>query len=72
MAQTVSEMTPVELKEMIEVVVETTVERKMLELLGDPDERLVLRKKVRDRLLRQQQAVAGGERGRDLESVVGR
>jgi len=63
---TVSQMTKDELREMIE----TTVEQKLLELLGDPDEGLPIRKSVRDRLLRQKQAVAQGERGEAFEDVV--
>ena len=39
MGATVARMTEQKLKEMIE----TTVERKLLELLGDPDEGLALR-----------------------------
>lgn len=50
--------------------VETAIEQKLLELLGDPDEGLPIRKSVRDRLLRQKQAVAAGERGKPLEDVV--
>ncbi len=65
---TVAQMTKDELREMIE----TTVEQKLLELLGDPDEGLPVRKAVRDRLLRQKQAVAGGERGEQFEDVVRR
>jgi len=65
---TVAQMTKDELREMIE----TTVERKLLELLGDPDEGLPIRKSVRDRLLRQKQAVAEGERGGAFEDVVRR
>jgi hypothetical protein len=64
----VAQMTKDELREMIE----TTVEQKLLELLGDPDEGLPVRKAVRDRLLRQKQAVAGGERGEQFEDVVQR
>jgi hypothetical protein len=52
MTATVAQMTKGELREMIEA----SVERKLLELLGDPDEGLPIRKAVRDRLLRQQQA----------------
>jgi hypothetical protein len=55
-------MTKAELKEMIE----TTVERKLLELLGDPDEGLTIRKSLRDRLVRQRKAVASGHRGEPL------
>ena len=68
MATTVAQMTKSELKEMIE----TLIEQKLLELLGDPDEGLAIRKSVRDRLLRQKQAVAGGERGEPFEDVVQR
>jgi hypothetical protein len=66
MVNTVAEMTKDELREMIEAV----IEQKLVELLGDPDEGLIIRKSVRDRLLRQKQAVASGERGEPFESVV--
>lgn len=65
---TVAQMTKDELREMIE----TIVEQKLLEWLGDPDEGLPIRKAVRERLLRQQEAVAGGERGEPLEEVARR
>ena len=65
MAPKVAQMTKREIQEMIE----TTVEQKLLELLGDPDEGLRLKKLVRDRLLRQKQAVAAGERGKPLKEV---
>ena len=68
MSTTVSQMTTSELKEMIEAI----IEQKLLELLGDPDEGLPIRKVVRDRLLRQKQAVAAGERGEPFEDVVRR
>ena len=68
MATKVAQMTKSELQEMIE----TTVEQKLLELLGDPDEDLHLKKVVRDRLLRQKQAVAAGERGKPFKDVVRR
>jgi len=44
-------------------VVSNAVEQKLLELLGDPDEGLELKENVRRRLIRQQKAVAKGERG---------
>ncbi len=66
MATTVAQMTKSELRE----IIETVVEQKLLELLGDPDEGLPIRKAVRDRLLRQKRAVAKGERGEPLEGVV--
>ena len=68
MTATVAQMTTGELREMIEA----SVERKLLELLGDPDEGLPIRKQIHDRLLRQKQAVAAGERGRSFREVVRR
>jgi hypothetical protein len=68
LADTVAQMTKEELREMIEA----SVEQKLLEMLGDPDEGLELRKSVQDRLLLQKEAVARGERGEPLEDVVKR
>jgi len=65
---TVTQMTKEEFREMIE----TVIEEKLLELLGDPDESLPIRKTVRDRLLRQREAVASGERGEPFEEVTRR
>jgi len=65
---TIVEMTKDELKEMIE----TIIEQKLLEVLGDPDQGFPVRKAVRDRLLRQKQAVASGEQGEPFEDVVRR
>lgn len=65
---TIAEMTKNELREMIE----TIIEQKLLELLGDPDEELAIRKSVRDRLLRQKKAVAKGERGESFEDTIQR
>jgi len=58
--------------EELEEIIALTVEQKLLELLGDPDEGLEIRKSVRDRLLRQKKAVAAGERGEPFEDVVQR
>lgn len=66
MPDNVAQMTPAELRQMIEGI----VEQKLREILGDPDEGLVVRKGVRDRLLKQREAVAAGERGRALDQVV--
>ncbi len=63
---TVAEMNKDELREMIEVL----IEQKLLEILGDPDEGLEIRKPVRERLLRQKEAVAAGDRGQPFEEVV--
>jgi hypothetical protein len=66
MADIVAHMTKEELKEMIEV----SIEQKLLEILGDPDEGLEIRKVVRDRLLHQRKVVEAGERGQPFEHVA--
>ncbi len=68
MARIVAEMTAAELKRLVGLA----VEEKLIALLGDPDEGLVLRESLRKRLLRQKRAVAKGERGELLEDVVRR
>ena len=68
--QMVAEMTAVEFQKMLEDVVETTVERKLLELLGDPDEGLSVREIFQARLRRQHAQVRDGERGTALYDVV--
>ena len=68
MAVTVANMTKHELRE----IIESTVEQKLLELLGDPDQGLVLRKTLKDRLLRQRKTVSSGERGESLTAIVKR
>lgn len=68
MARPVAEMTDDELRELVG----TAVERKIVELLGDPDTGLALRENVRKRLLRQKRAVAKGERGELLSTVTRR
>ncbi len=67
---TLAQMTRDELKELIEDAVETAVEQKLLEILGDPDEGLEIRQRVRQRLLYQKQMVASGERGQEMKDVV--
>ena len=68
MAKILAKMTADELKQLVGLA----VEEKLIELLGDPDEGLVLRESLRKRLLRQKRAVAKGERGELLEDVVRR
>ncbi|MBC8252821.1 MAG: hypothetical protein H8E35_02175 [Ardenticatenia bacterium] len=70
MTETIGQMTKEEFKRMIGAVVEATVEQKLIEILGDPDEGLEIREAVRDRLLRQRQAVAAGEQGLPIKDVV--
>jgi hypothetical protein len=66
MTTTVGQMSLEELREMIEAA----VEQKLLEILGDPDEGLGIRDSVRDRLLRQREAVIAGDRGEPFEDMV--
>lgn len=68
MTTTVGQMTREELREMIEIL----IEQKLLELFGDPDEGLTIRQSVRDRLLRQKERAAAGERGEAFEDMVER
>ena len=68
MAKILAEMTADELKRLVGLA----VEEKLIELLGDSDQGLVLRESLRKRLLRQKRAVAKGERGELLEDVVRR
>jgi len=65
MSTNVAQMTKEELAQMLSNV----VEKKLLELLGDPDEGLVLKENVRKRFIRQKKAVARGERGTDFSEV---
>ena len=68
MGKTVAGMTAEELRELVG----SAVEEKIVELLGDPDAGLALRARVRRQLVRQRRAVAKGERGESLETVVRR
>ena len=68
MGKTVADMTATEFRQMVGSV----VEEKLMQLLGDPDEGLVLRENVRRRLLRQKREVSSGERGESLEAVARR
>jgi len=66
MMTTVAQMTTTEFRELLEEV----IEQKLQELLEDTDQGWVLKTKVRNQLLQQQQATAAGERGQPLEKVV--
>jgi hypothetical protein len=70
MSETVAQMTKEEFKKLIGVVVEASVEQKLIEILGDPDEDFEIRETVRARLLRQREAVGTGEQGLPFEDVV--
>jgi vacuolar-type H+-ATPase subunit E/Vma4 len=66
MVQMVSQMT----KEELQQVIESSVESKLLEMFGDPDDGLALRENVRKRLLKSKAAVKLGERGRPLDDIA--
>ena len=66
MAEIIANMTKKEFTQVLSDV----LEQKMIELLGDPDEGLVLKETIRKRLLRQKKAVLKGERGEDFETLV--
>ena len=55
---------------MIESAVEVAVDRRLTELLGDPDEGLELREEVVQRLKAQQDRVAAGDLGRPMDEVI--
>jgi hypothetical protein len=57
-------------KEQLREMIGETVEEKLIELLGDPDEGLAVKRALRARLLRQRRKVAGGERGESLDDVA--
>ncbi len=66
MTNAVLQMTPEELKDMIE----TLIEQKLMEMFGNLDDGLELQERVYQRLLRQKQAVIAGERGQPFAEVV--
>ena len=68
MSDTVADLTKDELREMIGEL----IEEKLVELLGDPDEGLVIRDAIKSRLQQQMKNVAAGDRGEPLEDVVRR
>ena len=60
------------MKNTLQKMIGTAVEEKLLELLGDPDQGLDIKKSLKNRLLRQKKKVALGLRGEKLEDVVKR
>jgi len=59
-------------KEQLREMIGETVEEKLIELLGDPDEGLTVKRALHARLLRQRRKVASGERGETLDDVARR
>ena len=59
--ETIAQMSPEELREMIEEAVANSLEEKLVELFGDPDEGLVLREESKEKLMKQREAFLTGE-----------
>jgi hypothetical protein len=70
MSNVTSQSIPADVREAIELMVEETVDRRLQEILGDPDQGLVVREELLQRLKEQQKRVATGERGRPMEEVI--
>jgi hypothetical protein len=66
MTTLVAEMT----KEELVQVIETVIERKLMDLFDDLDAGLELKPSVRERLLRQREMVVQGERGQPFGDVM--
>jgi hypothetical protein len=66
MSETIAQMSKAELRDLIE----RTLEEKLMEMLGDPDEGLEIRESVLARLEGQRRAVVAGARGRSLSDVA--
>ena len=54
----------------LESLIESVIERKLIELFGDPDQGLELRESVKARLRRSLSAVKHGERGIPVKRVA--
>lgn len=56
--------------EELKILIQETVEEKLQEFLGDPDEGLELKEEVKERLKRTMAALKRGEKGKPLEQVA--
>jgi len=68
MVAKVSELTTDELRE----IIETSVERKLTEMLSDPDTGLEIQESLRHQLVLQEKQFQDGKRGKPLKDVVER
>ena len=57
-------------KEELVQIIESVIERKLLELFDNFDDTTELKAEVRDRLIYQKDLVAQGERGHDFNNIV--
>ena len=69
-AETIAEVTQSEFREMLEALVEATVERTLVEMLGEPDEGLEIRSDVWSRLLCQRHDAVAWQYGQWSDEVV--
>ena len=69
MINATSNSVPTELRELIEALVDDAVDRRLEELLGDPDEGLEVREDLIERLKTQQKRIEAGDLGRPMEEV---
>lgn len=69
MASTPFQTVPAEMREEIELFIEHVVDQLLAELIGDPDEGLLLREEVVQRLREQQKRVPAGELGISFAEV---
>lgn len=65
MSTRVSDLTAEELN----ILIESAIDRKLAEWLGDPDEGLELQPELLERITRQRKAHAAGTHGRSLEDL---
>jgi ATP-dependent Clp protease ATP-binding subunit ClpA len=66
MASKVTELTTDELRE----IIESSIERKLTEMFGDPDAGLEIHDSLREQLARQEKDFQNGKRGRPLKDVI--
>jgi hypothetical protein len=68
MSSKVAELTTDELRE----IIESSIERKLTEIFGDPDSGLEIRDSLREQLERQDEEFQRGKRGKPLTEVIKR
>lgn len=66
MASRVTELTTDELRE----IIESSIERKLTEMFGDPETGLEIHDSLRQQLVRQEEDFQNGKRGKPLEDVI--
>ncbi len=69
MVDAASNTVSAELRQLIEGLVDDAVERRLEELLGDPDEGLEVREDLIKRLKAQQLRIEAGDLGRPMEEI---